>query len=132
ATASLSDSYQPGIENLHILLNPIYISIFVLALVFFRSSCLFGLAKAYFIAALICCFVMGVGVSTYHGPTGGWVFPENRTLSKTIERSLFQPSFSGRSTARVVFNGLVVLMALGITLYVGRKRYNKPRNATLK
>lgn len=126
ATASLRDSYQPGIENLHILLNPMYISIFVLVLVFVRNRWLFGLAKMYFIAALICCVVMGGYVSTYHGSTGKWVFPENRTLSITIKRSLFQPSFSGRSTARVAFNGLVVLVALGITLYVGRKRYNNP------
>jgi len=126
ATASLRDTYQPGIERLHILLNPIYISIFVVvSVVVVRSGWLFGLAKTYFIVAFICCVVMGVFVSIYHGAAGGWVLPEDRTLSATIERSLSQPSFSGRSTARVAFNGLVVLLALGITLYVGRKRYNK-------
>jgi hypothetical protein len=126
ATASLRDSYQPGIERLHILLNPIYISIIVLvSVVVVRGRWLFGLAKTYFIVALICCVVMGVFVSTYHGAASSWVFPEDRTLSATIERSLFHPSFSGRSTARVAYNGLVVLLALGITQYVGRKRYNK-------
>ena len=126
ATASLRDTYQPGIERLHILLNPIYISVFVVvSAVAVRSSWLLGMAKTYFIVALICCVVMGVFVSTYHGAASSWVFPEDRTFSATIERALFQPSFSGRSTVSVAFNGLVVLLALGITLYVGRKRYNK-------
>jgi hypothetical protein len=50
--------------------------------------------------------------------------PEARSLSSTVHIALFRPSFSGRSTGRVVFNGLLAAMSIGASRLVLRRRYN--------
>jgi len=126
ASASLSDSYQPGIEKLQAFLNPMYISFIMLALVILvNSPWLISLSKAYFVGVIIICIFMVIFVSIYHGPTSNWSFPEERTLIDTIDKALAQPSFSNRSAAKVVFNGVISLIALGMTYFVGQIRYNK-------
>jgi len=126
ATASLRNSYQPGIEELHRFFDPNYISlVMLLTVAIIKHPWWMSLTKMFFIGALISCFALGLFESLYQGAAKSWVLPEDRTLSDTIESSLIHPTFSGRSTARSAFCGIVAFIALGITIFLERHRHNQ-------
>lgn len=124
ATASLRNTYQPGIENLHITLNPNNLTILVIGTILLvKKRFLVKVSVLFLIFAIIISIVLTIFVSTYQGSIGEWVLPENRTLLGTVKRSVFEPVFSGRSTARTTFSGICAVIGYGLSCAVLRRRY---------
>jgi hypothetical protein len=131
ATASLYDSYQPGIEWLRVFITPggLLFGVFLIACLnsSYWSARLAILSSA---GAILVCLLMLAFISIHDGSASTWVFPENRSLFGTVRAALFQPSFSNRSFGSVVASGFFALVCLGGSLYISRRRHNQSSQRT--
>jgi len=133
ATASLHDSYQPGIEKLQSLARPELIMLLTIMIgVYFKRYWVARLTLFTSQGALVICLLLVIFFALHNGSNSPWVPIEKRTLSDTVKTALFKPTFSGRSTGRVIFNGALSAIGFGILLISYRKRYNKSFKPTPK
>ncbi|WP_143226736.1 hypothetical protein [Acidovorax sp. 62] len=131
ATASLSNTYQPGIKLLQAVISPSGLLLLVFLVACLRKSyaaarvAMATSAGAILVSALMLAFIAGHGDSPKT-----WQFPGARSLSSTVQVALFQPSFSNRSIGSVVGNGLLALLVLGGSVYFSRRLRINPVQRT--
>ena len=133
ATASLRDTYQPGIETMQLLSAPEAILLLILLVsVVVKQHWLAIFAFYCSIGAFVACAILFVLIATHDGNTNTWASPDDRTLQKTVITAMFEPSFSGRSTGRVLSNGAIAVLSIVSSAYVLRRRYNPTFQWTLR
>lgn len=124
ATASLYDSYQPGIDLLHRLIIPGFLigGIFLIASLT-KSHSIVRLTVLLSSAAVVICtllLVVVVGSTPSTDPA-----PDDHSLKSTIEFALSRPSFSNRSVVVVfesgAFAGLVLFGSLRLSRRIRRQ-----------
>lgn len=131
ATASLSNTYQPGIKLLQAVISPSGLLLLVFLVACLRKSyaaarvAMATSAGAILVSALMLAFIASHGDSPKT-----WQFPGARSLSSTVRVALSQPSFSNRSIGSVVGNGFLALLVLGGSVYFSRRRRINPVQRT--
>lgn len=123
ATASLYDSYQPGIEAFKRWLQPGLLLTAALAFACFGKSLETAkLTQRLALAALTACGLLLLVIAQHESsPRIGHVWPEQRTLGSTLMQALFQPSFSGRSKLTSMVSGLWALLVLLVASWRTRR-----------
>ena len=128
ATASLSDAYQPGLDSLKRYVQP-GIALWVLPLIAYgwKSVHLTKVAQRCALGGLVCCAMLYVFCSVHQSTAGmSWVAPADRTLASTVQRSLFSPSFSGRSMGSITGSAIFAAMAWGLSIRINRMLKQRP------
>lgn len=132
ATASLSNTYQSGIELLRAVISPSGLLLLVFLVACLRQS--YAIARvvmatsagAILVSALMLAFIAG-----HDDSSKTWQFPEARSLSGTVQAALFEPSFSNRSIGSVVGNGFLAMLVFGGAVYFSRRlRVNPVQRAS--
>lgn len=123
ATASLSDAYQPGLDNVKRYVQP-GIALWLLPLIAYgwKSVRLAKIAQRCALLGLACCALL-YAFCRLHSPEAGipWVAPADRTLVSTVHRSLFSPSFSNRSLGSIAGSAILAAMAWLLGASIERK-----------
>jgi hypothetical protein len=119
ATASLNDQYQPGIELLQLMVWPGALLVGVIASASLgRSELAWSIAWRVCVGAILACLLLLLFVAAHEPKPRPWVFPADRTLQGTVHRSLFNPSFSNRSTGSIVGSAMfAAAMSGGLLLW---------------
>jgi len=132
ATASLKDSYQPGIEILRLFTMPgaLLFAVFLAAFLV-KSYTSARLSVIFCRAALcVCALLFIITVFPWSKSSGNWLFPEERTLSTTVKTALFQPSFSNRSSISAASSGAFAFILLAASTRLAKKRHNQSLKRT--
>jgi hypothetical protein len=118
ATASLSNTYQPGIKLLQVVISPSGLLLLVFLVACLRKSYAAArVAMATSAGAILVCALMLAFIAGHGDSPKTWQPPGDRSLSSTVRVALFQPSFSNRSIGSVVGNGFLALLVLGGSVY---------------
>ncbi len=131
ATASLSNTYQPGIELLRAVISPSGLLLLVFLVACLRKS--YAAARVATVTgagAILVCALMLASIASHGDSPITWQPDGARSLSSTVQVALFQPSFSNRSIGSVVGNGFLALLVLGGSVYFSRRRRINPVQRT--
>jgi hypothetical protein len=127
ATASINDSYQPGIEAIQIACSPgIVLALTLAEAAWTKSATVARLCTMCCVGALAVCGVMLIVVNMELS-TAAWQFAQERTLTSTLRRALFTPSFSNRSA---VWSAVFAAIMLRASLWLSHKLHNKALQPT--
>jgi hypothetical protein len=122
ATASLTDSYQPGIEALRKGIWPSVVLWGPLAVALVRKSpAWMDATRAISAGALVCCVVLLLLVKLGGDAAPGRVAGEGRSLGATVRIALVQPSFSNRSVGSLIGSAAVASITCLASFALGRR-----------
>ena len=133
ATASLFDDYQPGIELLRQWLNPLWIAAVVWLAALIKGTAVWTqFARDSAATALLLCLLMYLLVASHRGTQNPWQFPQERTLTNTVQIALLAPNFSSRSKLEIAVNGALSGLCLVAYWLQSRRKRKAPNAKTAK